>query len=82
METIIGFAAGFLVGTREGRAGLARLRKSLRAIADSPQTRRLAADAITIGGSIARQASAKGASGTGSAVVNLLFGRSEGERRP
>ena len=29
METIIGFVAGYLVGTREGKDGLERLKTSL-----------------------------------------------------
>ena len=36
METLIGFIAGYLVGTREGKAGLARLRESVDSIRRSP----------------------------------------------
>ena len=32
METIVGFVAGYLVGTREGRDGLDRLRSSWHSI--------------------------------------------------
>lgn len=50
METIVGFVAGYLVGTREGREGLARLRSSWQSIRTSPELRRLAGEAITAAG--------------------------------
>jgi len=81
METIIGFAAGFLVGTREGRAGLERIRTSLRDIANSPQTRRLASDAITLAGSMARHACANGVGGAASGVAGLLLDRADRRTR-
>ena len=42
METIIGFVAGYLVGTREGKDGLERLKTSWRAITSSPEVRKMA----------------------------------------
>jgi len=45
METIIGFVAGYLAGSREGRAGLDRLRTSWHAIRTSPEVRKLASEA-------------------------------------
>jgi hypothetical protein len=75
METVIGFAAGFLVGTQEGRAGLERLRTSLRAIATSPQTRRAASHALTIAAGMARQAAAKGFGETASGVTSAVLRR-------
>jgi hypothetical protein len=50
METIIGFAAGYVVGAQDGRPGLNRLRTSMQAIAKSPEARKLAAEAVTIAG--------------------------------
>ncbi len=48
METIVGFVAGYLVGTREGRDGLERLRSSWRAIRTSPEVRKLATEAVSV----------------------------------
>jgi hypothetical protein len=62
METIIGFVVGFIVGTREGRAGVERLRTSWHSIRSSPEVRRLAREATTVAESVARQA-AKGGLG-------------------
>jgi hypothetical protein len=50
METIVGFVAGYLVGSREGREGLARIRSSWHAIRTSPELRRLAGEAMTVAG--------------------------------
>jgi hypothetical protein len=56
METVIGFVVGFIAGTREGRAGVERLRASWRSIRSSPEVRRLAREATTVAESVARQA--------------------------
>lgn len=42
METLIGFAVGYYVGTREGKAGLRKAMESLEAIRDSDEVRQLA----------------------------------------
>jgi hypothetical protein len=39
METLVGFAVGFLVGTKEGRDGLARIAESWSAIKESAPVR-------------------------------------------
>jgi hypothetical protein len=57
METIIGFAAGYLVGSKDGPDGLRRLRASLEAILTSKETKRLTSQALTLAGGIARQVS-------------------------
>lgn len=75
METIIGFIAGYLVGSREGRAGLQRLRESVDAIRHSPEVRRLAGEAVTVAGSIAQQASSRGLSGLGGNAVRTVIDR-------
>jgi len=75
METIIGFAAGYLTGTQEGKDGLDRLRKSLREIAGSAEARRLAAGALAVAGSLVRQGSARGAKASASAVTEYLVSR-------
>ena len=48
METIVGFVAGYLVGTREGREGLDRLRSSWNSIRTSPEVRKLATEAVSM----------------------------------
>ncbi len=85
METIIGFAAGYLAGAQDGRAGLRRLKTSAAAIAKSPEVRRLASQGLTIASGILRQASTRsvGASASGAAgfVMRKVSGMtSVGER--
>jgi hypothetical protein len=75
METIIGFAAGYLVGTREGKAGLDRLKTSVQAIAKSPEARRLAGQAVSLTGMMVRQTSARGVGATASGVAELVLRR-------
>lgn len=58
METVVGFVAGYLVGTREGREGLARVRSSWQSIRTSPELRRLVGEAIAVAGSTVSRASA------------------------
>ena len=73
METIIGFAAGYLTGTKAGRDGLERMRASVRAIARSPEARRLVTDAVTVAGAIAGRGSAKGAAKTATGLARLVI---------
>jgi hypothetical protein len=77
METIIGFVAGYLVGTREGKAGLERLKTSWNAIRSSPEVRKLAVDAVTMAEQMVRKAPIGGISGT---VVRTLASRAGGTR--
>jgi hypothetical protein len=69
METIVGFVAGYLVGTREGRDGLDRLRSSWHSIRTSPEVRKLAAEAVTMAEMAVRQVSGRG--GLGGAVDDV-----------
>ena len=71
-ETTIGFIAGYLAGANAGPAGLARVRKSVEAIRTLPGLRRLAAEAASVAGSVLRQASRRGLSGTVSEITKLL----------
>ena len=75
MEAIIGFVAGYLTGSREGRAGLERLRTSWHAIRTSPEVRRLASEAVVIAEATVRRAASGGLSGTVSGVTDLIAGR-------
>ena len=77
METIVGFVAGYLVGTREGKAGLERLKTSWRAITSSPEVRKMASDAIVMAEQVAKRAPTGGISG---AVVRTLASRSSSRR--
>ncbi len=72
METIIGFVAGYLAGSREGKAGLERLRTSWHAITTSPEVRKMASDAVVLAEQMVRRAPAGGISG---AVVRTLASR-------
>jgi len=72
METIIGFVAGYLVGSREGKTGLERLKTSWHAIRSSPEVRKMATDAITMAEQVVRRAPAGGLGGT---VIRTLASR-------
>lgn len=78
METFIGFIAGYLVGSREGKAGLERLKTSWNAIRTSPEVRKLAGDAMTVAEQVVRRAPIRGISGT---VVRALASRAGGTGR-
>ncbi len=78
METIIGFVVGFIVGTREGRAGVERLRTSLNSIRNSPEVRRLAREATMVAGSVAKQTAKGGLSETIGGVAEMLLRRAAG----
>ena len=83
METIVGFVAGYLVGTRGGRDGLARLRSSWHSIRTSPEVRRLAGEAVTVAGMVVRRASSGGLGGLSEAaggVTDMLVRRAVGAR--
>jgi hypothetical protein len=80
MEAVIGFVAGYLVGSREGRAGLERLRTSWHAIRTSPEVRRLAGEAAVIAEAAVRRAASGGLSGTVGGVTDLIASRAAGRQ--
>jgi hypothetical protein len=85
METIVGFVAGFLVGTREGKDGLDRLRSSWHSIRTSPEVRKLAAEAVTVAEMAVRQVSSGrgnlgGLGGAVGDVRDMLVRRAVGTR--
>lgn len=47
VEVIIGFAVGYLVGTRQGRQGMQKALDSAQAIWASPETRKLLSEGLT-----------------------------------
>ena len=55
METLIGFAVGFVVGTQYGRDGLAKLKESWEAISTSPEVHNLLRTGAAIAGSTVRE---------------------------
>ena len=75
METIIGFVAGYLVGTREGKAGLKKLQESWQAIRSSPEAHRLAADALSLAEAAAKQASGRSFSALRQGAVRTIASR-------
>ena len=84
METIVGFVAGYLVGAREGREGLERLRSSWKAIRNSPEVRKLAGEAMTVAEMALRRGSGRGnlgqLSGAVGGVTDMLVRRAVGSR--
>ncbi|MGQ0625281.1 MAG: hypothetical protein ACT4PP_11620 [Sporichthyaceae bacterium] len=48
METMVGFAVGFIVGTKEGRQGLAKIKDSLAYIRDSKEMQNLVGAVLTV----------------------------------
>jgi hypothetical protein len=75
METLIGFIAGYLAGSQDGKAGLARVRRSLAAIKSSPEVRRLALEGTSLAAALVRQATSRGLAGAAGDVTELLTGR-------
>lgn len=75
MEAIIGFVAGYLAGSRDGQAGLDRLRTSWHAIRTSPEVRRLVGEAAVIAEVTVRRAASGGLSGTLGGVTDLIASR-------
>ncbi|HEX9066440.1 MAG TPA: hypothetical protein VF843_15130, partial [Streptosporangiaceae bacterium] len=69
----IGFAAGYLTGTKAGKDGLERMRSSVRAIAQSAEARRLATEAVTIASAIVGRNSARGAAKSAAGMARLLI---------
>lgn len=48
METLVGFGVGFLVGTREGKEGLAKIRESWEAIRTSSEVQKFVGEALAV----------------------------------
>jgi hypothetical protein len=83
METVIGFVVGYLVGAREGKGGLERLKTSVQAILASPEAHRLLGEAMQVAEPVARRAAGAGLSnigGIGGTMVRELVSRAAGTR--
>jgi hypothetical protein len=72
METLIGFAIGYVVGTRQGRDGLRKARESFDAIRTSPEVRQLVATGASIAGSTMKQLLSGGAGPMLSGVMEAV----------
>jgi hypothetical protein len=72
METLIGFAVGFLVGTQQGRDGLERLRANVEAISRSPEVHHLLRTGLAVASAAARQVMTTGGGALVSGAVNTL----------
>jgi hypothetical protein len=55
METLVGFAVGFYLGTREGKKGLDKLRDSWLAIRESADVKHLMGEAAGALGPVMRE---------------------------
>jgi hypothetical protein len=55
METLVGFAFGFVLGTREGKEGIAKLRESWAAIKESADVKNLLSEAMGAMGPVMRE---------------------------
>jgi len=78
METVIGFVAGYLVGTADGKDGLARLRSSCRSIWNSAEARRLASEALTVARFAASKAAENSAGWNAADLADVLARRAVG----
>lgn len=72
METLIGFVVGYLVGTKQGREGLDKVRESVDVIRNSPEVRQLVLTGSSIAGAAVRQVLSGGAGAILTGVVDAL----------
>ena len=87
MEVVIGFAVGYLVGTRQGRQGMQHALDSAQAIWASPETKRLVSEGLsafeTVAGPAMDRMGAKSSSRRAaliSTVVDELIERRQARR--
>lgn len=69
METLIGFMIGYVVGTRQGRDGLRKVRDSVDAIRNSPEVSQMVSGGISVAGSMVKQVLSGGA---GPLIANVI----------
>jgi hypothetical protein len=72
METLIGFAIGYLVGTRQGREGLRNARDSVDAIRRSPDVQQLVSSGVSMAGATVKQLMSGGAGPMLAGAVDAL----------
>jgi hypothetical protein len=78
METVIGFVVGYVVGTREGRAGFEKMVSSFDAIRRSEELRRMVGTAVATATPVLRQLAGGGAAAMVGSVVDELTRRAVG----
>lgn len=72
METLIGFAVGYMVGTQHGRDGLRRVQESIDALRESPDVRAALLAGASIAGSAVRQVLGTGAGAIASGAAEAM----------
>jgi len=72
VEVLIGFAAGYWIGTRQGRQGLQRALDSAQAIWASPETRRLVGEGLSTLETVAAPAIRKGPGSRRAALISSV----------
>ena len=76
MEVVLGFAVGYLIGTRQGRKGLQEAIESAQAIMASPETRRMLSEAIstfeTVAGPTLERIGRKSGRGSRAALIGSV----------
>jgi hypothetical protein len=76
METLVGFIAGYLTGSQDGKDGLQRLRESVNAIRKSPEARKLVGEAMGFAEiAMKRATSSRSVAGLGGNVTDMLVRR-------
>lgn len=73
METLIGFAVGYVVGTQQGRDGLRRMQETIEAIRSSDEVRMAVITGASIAGSAVRQALGSGAGALASGAADAVI---------
>lgn len=81
METIVGFAVGYLLGTRHGREGWHEVVASWAAIRSSEDVKALLARGVGLGGSLLRDALERGGARAGSGIWAAAQGKLPEGRR-
>lgn len=72
METLIGFAIGYMIGTRQGQDGMRRALESLDAIRNSPEVRKMVAGGAGVAGSMVQQLLGSGVGAVVGGTVETL----------
>lgn len=72
METLIGFAVGYVVGTQQGKDGLRRVQESIEALRSSEDVRAALITGASIAGSAVRQVLGNGAGAIASGAADAL----------
>jgi hypothetical protein len=72
METLIGFAAGYLAGCKDGPDGVKRLRESAAEILNSGEVKRLAGEAMSFAEALLRRSAAGRGQGSLSEAVGSV----------